>query len=77
MRRASAMGVVLRTRQMGDVEAAFDVCESLMQDRAPEVREAVVELLSEARRSDPVATLDFLHRWKGKGDSEILRALSS
>jgi 3-methyladenine DNA glycosylase AlkD len=76
-RRACVMGVLLRTRQMGDVEAAFDVCESLMRERAPEVREAVVALLSEARHSDPAATLGFLERWKGKGDPDILEAFFS
>jgi len=76
-RRAATMGVLLRTRQMGDVEAAFDVCEPLMRERAPAVREAVVALLTEARRSDPAAALEFLGRWKGKGDPRILEALSS
>lgn len=75
-RRAAAMGVLLRTRQMGDVEAAFYVCESLMQDRVPEVREGVVIILSEARLSDPAATDAFLDRWKGKGHPGILEPLS-
>jgi 3-methyladenine DNA glycosylase AlkD len=74
-RRAAAMGVLLRTRQMGDVEAAFYVCESLMEDRAPEVREGVAIVLSEARLSDPAATGDFLARWKGRGSRAIQEAL--
>jgi len=76
-RRAAAMGVLLRTRQMGDVEAAFYVCESLMQDRSPEVREGVAIVLSEARLSDPAATGEFLDRWKSRGSRAILEALSS
>ncbi len=76
-RRAAAMGVLLRTRQMGDVEAAFYICESLMQDRAPEVREGVAIVLSEARLSDAAATGEFLDRWKSRGAGAILEALSS
>jgi len=76
-RRAAAMGVLLRARQMGDVEAAFYVCESLMQDRSPEVREGVAIVLSEARLSDPAATGEFLYRWKSRGSRAILEALSS
>lgn len=75
-RRAAAMGVLLRTRQMGDVDAAFYVCESLMEDRAPEVREGVAIVLSEARLSDPGATREFLDRWKSRGSRAILEALS-
>jgi 3-methyladenine DNA glycosylase AlkD len=76
-RRAAVMGVLLRTRQMGDVEAAFYVCEPLMQDRVPEVREGVVIVLSEARLSDPGATREFLERWRQKGHPEILEPLIS
>ncbi|HZE97040.1 MAG TPA: DNA alkylation repair protein [Planctomycetota bacterium] len=76
-RRAAAMGVLLRTRQMGDVDAAFYVCESLMQDRSAAVREGVMIVLSEARLSDADATRDFLTRWKVRGSAEILKALSS
>jgi 3-methyladenine DNA glycosylase AlkD len=75
-RRASAMGVLLRARQMGDVEAAFYVCESLMQDRAPEVREGVIIVLSEARLSDPEATREFLDRWKARARRDIHEALA-
>jgi 3-methyladenine DNA glycosylase AlkD len=74
-RRAAVMAVMLRTRQMGDVEAAFYICESLMRDRAPEVREAVVAVLSEAWRSNPSLTGEFLDRWKGKGAPDLLREL--
>jgi 3-methyladenine DNA glycosylase AlkD len=76
-RRAAVMGVLLRTRQMGDVEAAFYVCESLMQDKAPQVREAVVIVLSEARLSDPESTRDYLERWKVRAAPAILKALTS
>ncbi|MBV8879569.1 MAG: DNA alkylation repair protein, partial [Planctomycetaceae bacterium] len=76
-RRAAAMGVLLRARQMGDVDAAFYVCESLMEDRAPEVREGVAIVLSEALLSDSAATREFLDRWKDRGASAILEALSS
>jgi hypothetical protein len=62
---------------MGDVEAAFYVCESLMQDRAPEVREGVAIVLSEAQLSDRAATREFLNRWKSRGSRDILEALSS
>jgi 3-methyladenine DNA glycosylase AlkD len=74
-RRAAAMGLLLRTRQMGDVDAAFYVCESLMEDRAPEVREGVAILLSEARLSDAPATQNFLERWEHRGGRDILEAL--
>jgi 3-methyladenine DNA glycosylase AlkD len=74
-RRAAVMAVMLRTRQMGDVEAAFYICESLMRDRAPQVREAVVAVLSEAWHSDPSMTGEFLDRWKGKGAPDLLRDL--
>lgn len=74
-RRAAAMGVLLRTRQMGDVEAAFYICESLMEDRAPEVQTGVVAVLSEAWASDASQTADFLNRWKTKGAPALLKAL--
>src|SRR5436190_2913600 len=74
-RRAAAMGVLLRTRQMGDVEAAFYVCESLMEDRAPQVIEGVVAVLSEAWLSDPARTKEFLDRWKSKTAPELLAEL--
>jgi 3-methyladenine DNA glycosylase AlkD len=74
-RRAAAMGVLLRTRQMGDVEAAYYVCESLMEDRAPQVQDAVVTVLSEAWLSDAEQTGDFLQRWKGKGAPALLKEL--
>ena len=76
-RRASAMGVLLRTRQMGDVEAAFDVCEPLLRDQAPEVREGVAIVLSEAKLSDPAATRDFLDRWGRRANPDLLRLLIS
>lgn len=75
-RRAAAMGVLLRARQMGDVEAAYYVCESLMEDRSSKVREGVAIVLSEARLSDPEATRDFLARWKSRGSQDILDALT-
>lgn len=76
-RRAAVMAVRLRTRQMGDVEAAFYVCESLMRDRSPRVREAVEAVLAEAWQSDPVQTREFLERWDGRGASDLLAAFSS
>ena len=75
-RRAAVMAVLLRTRQMGDVEAAFYLCESLMQDRAPQVQEGVVAVLSEAWLSDPDRTKQFLDRWKSKGAPALLAELS-
>lgn len=74
-RRAAAMGVLLRTRQMGDVEAAFYICESLMEDRAPQVQEGVVAVLSEAWLSDEAQTTEFLKRWKKKGAPSVLKEL--
>ena len=76
-RRAAAMAVLLRTRQMGDVEAAFYICESLMRDRARPVQEAVVTLLAEAWSSDRTATQEFQDRWKGKGALAILKDLAA
>lgn len=75
-RRAAVMAVLLRTRQMGDVEAAFDICESLMRERAPQVRQAVVTVLWEAERSNPELTRRFLDRWKGKAHPGLLAELS-
>jgi 3-methyladenine DNA glycosylase AlkD len=75
-RRAAAMGVFLRTRQMGDVEAAFYICESLMRDKATQVREAVVAVLTEAWLADSNLTRDFLERWKGKGAPALLQELA-
>lgn len=75
-RRAAVMGVLLRTRQMGDVESAFYVCDPLMRDKAPLVREAVVIVLSEARLSDPTATQEYLDRWKARAAPAILQALA-
>jgi len=72
-RRAAAMGVLLRTRQMGDVEAAYYVCESLMEDRSPQVQDAVVTVLSEAWLSDAAQTGGFLDRWKSKVAPELLK----
>lgn len=72
-RRAAVMAVMLRTRQMGDVEAAYYICESLMRDRAPQVREGVAAVLSEAWISDPARTREFLDRWKTKGAPALLR----
>jgi len=74
-RRAAVMAVLLRTRQMGDVEAAFYICESLMEDRAPQVVEGVVTVLSEAWLADPDRTKDFLDRWKSKGAPALLAEL--
>ncbi|HVE38371.1 MAG TPA: DNA alkylation repair protein [Planctomycetota bacterium] len=74
-RRASAMGVLLRTRQMGDVEAAFYICESLMRDKSPQVREAVVAVLTEAWGADARLTREFLERWRGKGAPALLKEL--
>jgi len=65
-RRAAVMAVMLRTRHMGDAEAALQLCEPLMRDRAPLVQEAVGAVLREASGSDPVLTRDFLDRWQGK-----------
>lgn len=76
-RRASVMSVLLRTRQMGDVEAAFYICESLMRDKAPQVREGVASVLIEAWNSDAVQTQEFLDRWKGKAAPGLLAELPS
>jgi len=67
-RRAAAMALVPRTRQMGDAEAALVLCEGLMRDRSPLVREGVVALLREARAADPALTSDFLARWRASAD---------
>jgi 3-methyladenine DNA glycosylase AlkD len=72
-RRAAAMGVLLRTRQMGDVESAYYVCESLMEDRSPQVQDAVVTVLSEAWLSDAAQTGEFLNRWKSKGAKDLIK----
>src|SRR5262249_39193152 len=75
-RRAAAMGVLLRTRQMGGVEAGFYICESWMEAGAPQVREAVVAVLTEAWHADAALTREFLERWKKKGAPELLKELA-
>lgn len=65
-RRAAVVATVLRARHMGDAEAALQLCEPLMRDRAREVREGVALVLREARASDPDLTGAFLARWRGK-----------
>jgi 3-methyladenine DNA glycosylase AlkD len=62
-RRAAAMALVPRARRMGDAEAALALCEGLMRDRSPLVREGVEALLREARAADPALAADFLSRW--------------
>ncbi len=70
-RRAAVMAVVLRARHMGDAEAALQLCEPLMRDRAPAVQEAVGAVLREALASDPALTRDFLDRWRGKAALKV------
>ncbi len=77
MRRAALGAVLLRTRHMGDVEAAFSVCEPLLRDRAREVREAAAVVLREALRADARATREFLGRWRGRVPRDLLRAVLS
>ncbi len=74
-RRAAAGAVLLRTRQMGDAEAGLEVCASLMEDRAPEVQEAVASLLREALAVNRPMTEDFLTRWRPRASEAILADL--
>jgi 3-methyladenine DNA glycosylase AlkD len=74
-RRAAVGAVFLRVRHMGDVEAGFGICEPLMRDRSPEVREAVASLLREALAANAPATRSFLQRWRGRADPELRRCL--
>ncbi len=67
-RRAAAMALLPRTRRMGDAEAALALCEGLMRDRSPSVREAVAALLREARSADPSLAGPFLARWRRSVD---------
>ncbi len=62
-RRAAVLAVVPRARRMGDVEAALEIAEGSIQDPAPEVHEALVELLQEASIAESGAIQDFLVRW--------------
>jgi 3-methyladenine DNA glycosylase AlkD len=75
MRRAALGAVLLRTRHMGDAEAAFSVCEALMTDRAAAVREAAAVVLREALRADGEATRGFLARWKGRAPESLLSSV--
>jgi 3-methyladenine DNA glycosylase AlkD len=75
MRRAALGAVLLRTRHMGDVEAAFAVCEPLMADRAAAVREAAAVVLREALESDARATRGFLDRWKGRAPASLISSI--
>jgi len=75
VRRAAAGAVLLRTRHMGDVEAALSVCEPLMLDRSPEVREAVAAVLQQALRAGDDETRRFLERWRGRVPRGFLSAI--
>jgi 3-methyladenine DNA glycosylase AlkD len=75
MRRAALGAVLLRTRHMGDVEAAFLVCEPLMLDRAAAVREAVAVVLREALEADGRATREYLGRWRGRASRGLLSSV--
>jgi 3-methyladenine DNA glycosylase AlkD len=74
-RRAAVMATLLRVRHMGDAEAALQICETLMRDRAPQVQEAVGVVLREAQASDPALTREFLDRWRAKARPAILAAV--
>jgi 3-methyladenine DNA glycosylase AlkD len=74
-RRAAVMATVLRARHMGDAEAALQLCEPLMRDRAPEVREAVGAVLREAVAADPAMGRDFIERWRGKAPDSVLASV--
>jgi hypothetical protein len=62
---------------MGDVEAAFSVCDTLLGDRSAEVREAVAALLQEALAAEAEATREFLDRRRGRIPRGLLRAILS
>lgn len=70
-RRAAAGAVLLRARHMRDVEAALGICEGLMTDRAPEVRQAVEVLLGECLDADRDPTVEFLARWRKKSALDL------
>lgn len=63
VRRAAVLGVFLRARQMSDIEAALSVCEPLMADKEPLVREAVELILKECVEVDAAMTAEFRSRW--------------
>jgi 3-methyladenine DNA glycosylase AlkD len=71
-RRAAVMASILRARHMGDAEAALQLCEPLMRDRAEEVREAIRAAIRECLVSDPAMTHEFIDRWRGKASKELL-----
>ncbi len=75
IRRAAAGAVLLRTRHMGDVEAAFSICGPMMADDSPQVREAVAAVLQEAFAADGPATGEFLDRWKGRLPAEFFETV--
>jgi 3-methyladenine DNA glycosylase AlkD len=74
-RRAAVLAVMLRTRHMGDAEAALQLCEPLMRDRDPRVQEAVAAVLREARSAHPALAGEFLERWRGKASPSLLAFL--
>lgn len=65
-RRAAVMATILRARHMGDAEAALQVCEPLMRDRAEPVQEALRAAIRECLASDPPMAREFIDRWRGK-----------
>lgn len=65
VRRAAVLGVFLRTRQMSDIEAALSVCEPLMNDKEPLVRDALEQVLRECVDVDAAMTEEFRARWNG------------
>lgn len=74
-RRAAVLAVVPRARRMGDVEAALEIAEGSIQDAAPEVQEALAELLQEASASHAGAVQDFLGRWGRRLPPPVRRLL--
>lgn len=76
LRRAALGAVVRRTCHMGDLEAAFSVCELLLRDREARVREAAAALLQDACDVDVAATQDFLERQRRLPPSLVRAVLS-
>jgi 3-methyladenine DNA glycosylase AlkD len=75
LRRAGVLAVLLRVRQMSDVEAAFMIAEPLMRETDGRVQEAVRLVIREANKVDEPLVSKFVDRWSDRGSSWMIRAL--
>jgi len=74
-RRAAAMAIFPRTRQMSDHEAALSVLEAMMGEGEEGVRGAVLRLVQECLEINRPDTLEFLGQWRDRTDADLLKSV--